>query len=263
MGRFDKQRSRSCHAFTRLELAVVLACVCLLGLIVMPMLGRSHNAASESVCMNNLRNLGRALLIYSDQNRGLVPEEGDLTKTTVNSGNGDAWYNLAVQPEFPSYVSLYSSHNYPVPGNGSVYSCPAAPVPPPGQPSLAWAYFMYGENNWLCVNKGSRAGGAQQTRIPTLPRPSVTILLAENDDDYATSSAYPALSGTHGKFAVARHDSACLMVMIDGSVRGFRTNEFMHDDSSPGHEWYANLNDTNGGFTAYPCYWWPTPTTPQ
>src|SRR4051812_34385140 len=100
MGRFHRQQPKFRHAFTRLELAVVLACVCLLGLIVLPMLGRSRAAGSEAVCMNNLRNLGRAFLIYSDQNKGYVPEEGVNSSTILATQNTSAWYNVAVLPGY-------------------------------------------------------------------------------------------------------------------------------------------------------------------
>src|SRR4051812_31327175 len=105
MGQFDRQQPKFCHAFTRLELAVVLACLCLLGLIVLPMLGRSRAAGSEAVCMNNLRNLGRAFLVYSDQSRGYVPNEGNIGMTVFNVANATAWYNAAVQPEYPTMKS--------------------------------------------------------------------------------------------------------------------------------------------------------------
>jgi type II secretory pathway pseudopilin PulG len=262
MGQPDKRQPKSLQAFTRLELAVVLACVCLLGLIVLPMLGRSRAAGSEAVCMNNLRNLGRALLVYSDQNRGFVPEEGSIGFTVFHVNNADAWYNLAVLPEYPAMRTLYLTNSYPLPASGSVYSCPAAPLPPAGQPSVAWAYFMYAENARACVNKSGTTPRTYQTRIPSVPRPSSTFLMAEVDDNYVTNSTIPANSTVLAQYTAVRHDGFSVFTMMDGSVRLFGTNDFLHDVVTAQHEWYVNGTDASGGYTSWNCYWWPTPTTP-
>lgn len=263
MGRTDKQQPNSRAAFTRFELAVVLACVCLLGLVVLPMLGRSRAAGSEAVCMNNLRNLGRAFLVYSDQNGGYVPNEGNITVNVISSGNATAWYNAAVLPEYPSMKSLYStaaSTNFPVPASPSVYSCPGAAPPPAGQPSVAWAFFMYGENNCLCVNSPSAT--RPQTRFPNIPKASVTVMIGEVDDS-TYNSATPSLSGVQAAYTATRHDGFGLFTMCDGSLRALTTNQFVHPLSSAAQEWYVNGADSGQGYTSWPVYWWPTPTTPQ
>jgi type II secretory pathway pseudopilin PulG len=258
MGNFNKQIASPQAAFTRLELGVVLACVVLLGLVTLPLLGRSHSAASEAVCMNNLRNLGRALLIYSDQNRGFIPEEGNTANLVTDSANADAWYNLAVQPEYPAMTNLYTAQKYPLPGNGTIYSCPSADLP--AAPSKAFAFFMYGENNFACVNKGTRASQGQsiQTRIPLVPKPSRTFLMGEVI--YTTGSLFPAVSGVTPNYTATRHNGFGLFTMFDGSVRALAHSAFRHpgDSVSATAEWYVN-----GSLTSWPCYWWPTSTTQQ
>jgi type II secretory pathway pseudopilin PulG len=262
MGTFSNQRPKTNNAFTRLELIVVLACVCLLGLVALPMLGRSHSAGCESVCMNNLRNLGRAMLVYSDQNRSYVPEEGNIGVTVFNVANSDAWYNLAVLPEYPAMKALYLTNNYPLPASGTIYSCPAAQLPVAGQPSIAWAYFMYAENARACVNKGTTP--RNQTRISAVPRPSSTILMAEvNDDDYFANSGVPANSAVLAQYTAARHDGFGIFSMMDGSVRVFSTNDYSHNSTTAAQEWYSNGTDASSGYTSWPCYWWPTSTTQQ
>ncbi|MGZ4962243.1 MAG: type II secretion system protein [Limisphaerales bacterium] len=249
------------RAFTRLELVVVLACIGLLSLLALPLLGRSRASASDAVCMNNLRNLGRAMLIYADQTGGFVPEEGISTSLINNSVNSKAWYNAEVQPEYPALTNLYTQQLYPLPGNGTIYSCPASP-PPATSPSKAFAYFMYGENNWLCVNQSTRTTYGQnvQTRFATIPQPSATILLGDND---GTSGSAPAYSGITPNYVAVRHGLFAQFVMCDGSVRAFATNEFNHISTSAAVEWYVNHTDASAGINNWPCYWWPTSTTLQ
>lgn len=244
------------NAFTRVELLFVLVCITLMGLVALPLLGRTRSAGSQAMCMNNLRNLDRVMLIYSDQNRGLVPEEGNIGALITDPSNADAWYNLAVLPEYPTMTNLYRASSYPLPGNGTVYSCPNATAP--ALPSKGFCFFMYGENNFICVNKSSRQVGFPQTRINLLPRPQQTIFMGEVAYN---GTIVPALSGVTANYTAVRHDGFGEFAMTDGSVRLFTTNESVHVSSSAAQEWY--VNGTGGQLASRPCYWWPTPSTPQ
>jgi type II secretory pathway pseudopilin PulG len=264
MGKPIQNSPKTQTAFTRLELAVVIACIFLLGLVTFPLLGRSRSAASEAVCMNNLRNLGRCFLMYADSSNGYVPDEGNTGTTLINAANNTAWYNVAVQPQYPSLKTIYAANNpsiVPLPGNGSVYSCPNSPGPI-RLPSVTWAFFMYGENNWLCVNSSTRTtfGQTVQTRFSTIPKPASTIMIGENIDN---DISLPAYSGVTAPYTAVRHEQFSQFTMCDGSVRAFRTNEFNHPQSSAAQEWYINGSNPGSGYTSWPCYWWPTPTTLQ
>lgn len=258
-----KSTNTSHRAFTRLELVVVLACICLLGILALPLLGRSHIVGTEAACMNNLRNLGRTMLIYADQTKGYVPQEGNIASLIFDPVNRDAWYNAAVQPEYPAMTNLYSASAYPLPGNGTIYSCPAATVPAP--PNKAFAFFMYGENNWMCVNGGTilTYGQSVQSKFSTMPRPAATIMMGEVD--YGGTSSQPADSGVTSQYTAARHDGLGLFSMCDGSVRAFDPNQFNHSGASisAAAEWYINGTDASNGLTSWPCYWWPSATTPR
>ena len=244
-----RRASSRTRAFTRIELLAVVACLTVLVLIQLPSLGKSREGGHEAVCMNNLRQLSRALMMYSEASRDIVPGEGNINSTIVNTVNADAWYNLAVQGYFPSMTSLYVSNNIPLPGNGSIYSCPdAAPPSPP--PSISAAFFMYGINNRMCVNASSVAAGAQQTRLSWIIKPSDTIFFGEVDDHTLTS---PSLSGITANFTPARHLGMGIFAMSDGHVRTIRTNDFKHTDTSAAAEWAAPQK----------VYWFPTPTTPN
>ncbi len=237
------------HAFTRLELLAVLACLVFLALVQLPSLGKSREGSHEAVCMNNMRQLGVALLMYTEVNHDFVPEEGNIANTIFNAANSDAWYNLGVQGYFPSMASLYLSNNIPLPGTGSIYSCPSA-SPPLFSPSFGTNFFMYGMNNWICVNKSSRAAGLTQTILSTIPKPRDTVFLTEVDD---TAMALPAISGATPPYAPSRHLGNGFFTMTDGHVRSARTNEYQHAAGSATVEWS----------TLQTMYWWPTPTTPQ
>ena len=249
--------TQSKAGFTRADLLAVLGGLLLLAIAQWPLLGKSREGGHEAVCMNNLRQLGLAMLMYASENQDAVPEEGNTSLSIADSQNVDAWYNLAVQPKYPKLVNLYLSGNPPVPQNGSVYSCPTCPPPSPAygyaiRPTMAKAFFMYAENMRICINKSTRPGGAN-TKFSQIPKPGDTILLAEQDPTTATD---PSESVTSGYFAVARHQGFGIFAMSDGHVRAARTNEFLRTSSesnSAATEWA----------TPRTMYWYPTPTTPN
>jgi len=74
----DAAVRRNCgFGFTLIELLVVVAIIALLISILIPALSRVRRSAKLGVCRSNLGQLGVAVTVYADQNRGRMPKGPD------------------------------------------------------------------------------------------------------------------------------------------------------------------------------------------
>ena len=201
--------------------------------------------------------------MYADDNRDYVPEEGNTIVQIDDPQNVDAWYNIVVtytggQPLTNAYLAV--PRNPPLPGSKSIFSCPSTQEPNTNYkkpPYTDRAFFMYGENGRLCVNKSTRASGASQTKLSGIKKVVDTIFLAETDPN-STPPPGIAQSNVTGQYGVARHagNKRGNFSMCDGSSRAAGTNEFIRtstDSNNSGGEWG----------TPRQMYWYPASDTPN
>ena len=60
-------------AFTLVEILVVMGIIAVLSALIFPTYSKARAAAKQSVCVNQLRQIGLAMRMYADENENLAP----------------------------------------------------------------------------------------------------------------------------------------------------------------------------------------------
>jgi type II secretory pathway pseudopilin PulG len=91
--------SSKTHAFTRLELMMVLATLLLLATVAWPLLAGNKLRSEQVACLSNLRQIGHAVHLWGndhgDRTPWFTPESEGGTRGTTNPLKENAWFQIA------------------------------------------------------------------------------------------------------------------------------------------------------------------------
>jgi prepilin-type N-terminal cleavage/methylation domain-containing protein len=149
-------------AFTLVELLVVIAIIAVLAALLFPALGSALANAQRTQCVSQIGSLGKALLLYTQDNEGQLPLNASPTYGNINSG---IWFDYAAL--LLPYLNMTSDQ---AAANPSLFRCPVKKTGTMARPD----YLFCGANQ-LNPSFPGLAG----VRISQMAKPASTLLLVE------------------------------------------------------------------------------------
>ena len=120
-------------AFTFVELLVVIFVLVLLAIMVLPANARTSGSTRRAICINNLRQIGRAVAMYASDNNDYLPYPNWGAPNTLSGMPGPGWLytpvggappNLTVAPYNSNPAIAYATGLlYPYVRNQNSYVC--------------------------------------------------------------------------------------------------------------------------------------------
>jgi prepilin-type N-terminal cleavage/methylation domain-containing protein/prepilin-type processing-associated H-X9-DG protein len=148
------------RAFTLIELLVVIAIIAILAAILFPVFAQAREKARQSVCLSNLKQIGTALMMYT--------QDYDETLPSQNQGSPGRTDNAVLSfadPTHPDWRVNWIWAVQPYARNWKLFQCPSA------TPHTSAAFTPVGDSNTPYYQNAVVIGRTQAV----VPEPATTI----------------------------------------------------------------------------------------
>ena len=150
--------------FTLIELLVVIAIIAILAAMLLPALAKAKQKAHATACMNNLKQVGLAMLMFADDNEDTIPR-----------GNAKRWW-FEFMPYAPEGGTEKDFRNI------KIFMCPSYPLPKrtPNKKQV----ITYVVNAWKFRSSRDNIGYEHigLSKITDFTQPSNSAYLLDNED---------------------------------------------------------------------------------
>ena len=147
VNRSNFRKTSGTNRFTLIELLVVIAIIAILAAMLMPALNKARNRARTTSCVNQVKNVGTAVLNYcADFNDEVIPAR--LPKTVYNTTTEIYWAFLLYRHNYLTNTKLFYCPEVEVNYKNSLIGSGESAVEKPRQ-STPYRYTTYGLNYLL------------------------------------------------------------------------------------------------------------------
>jgi prepilin-type processing-associated H-X9-DG protein len=203
--------------------------------MLLPALSKAREKARQATCMNNLKQIGMAMLMYVNDYDEYFP------RCVYGWGTGahaEHWHTILMKLGYFGKTKRGASEmtNF-LRSEWRVFVCPSAPnlktTGTYGIPGWDWRYISYGYNYYYIGGSAGVGGNLYQpAKLSQIKRPSRTILVTDSIAITATNgvptsynagyfliSPSPCYNETSGH-PHARHNKVVNVLWVDGHVEG-------------------------------------------
>lgn len=247
-------RRRNKTGFTVLELLVVITIIGILAGLLLPVLASARNKAAQTRCINNLKQIGTAIMLYVDENSGTFP--GPACQCSYHPLDWIYWRtNTALYPPFEKSLIVRAMGS----ANRSLFRCPLdrtdgdriAAVDGDANGPYLFSYSLtgYGMNNGTNIGMSSFFEGPAGSETPYLFKqygihnPSLKIMLAEkpgsNNAGDNPAGGDPINDGRWqlgSEPLTKRHGGGAVVMFADGHVQTVKW-KFGEDEANSKPGW--------------------------
>ena len=218
-----RRSPRARRAFTLIELLVVIAIIAILAAILFPVFAQAREKARQTMCAGNLRNLGTAIIMYTQDYDELYP----LAAYALSGFSFVTWHDLTD----------------PYTRNQQIWHCPSSRVKKMDAGGQVTTHYGYNVRYLTTIAPDfSNAVGHTGLSLAAVTAPTETVLLSD-----AKASITPSWCGDDGKFLLPPsaadahcwgrpaflHNQGGNLVWADGHAKWSRPGQFYTGQQPP------------------------------
>lgn len=205
------------YAFTLIELLTVIAIIGVLAGIILPVVGRVRESARKAQCISNLRQIGNAMHLFANDNKGYLPVAISFsghdpfgTGTTEERG----WFNY-VRP----YLGASGTKSF---SGKRMLPCPSS------LKEQETSYTYYDQCSGYAFNSdiGYWSGSSKRKYLlESISASSVTTILYEAFLYGTAPNGQSVNNRTDSGYLMFRHSNTANILMVSGRVMPYPYNK--------------------------------------